>query len=126
MTGWGEQDRRAAEERLRTIVADLPGTSAEESHGHVGFFVRGKRFAWLLVNHHDDGRLAVWVKAPPGEQEALVSSAPEHYFVPPYLGTRGWLGVRLDGEPDWGEITGLLDQGWRLNAGSRLRAELDS
>jgi hypothetical protein len=80
--------------------------------------LRGKRFAWLLVDHHGDGRLALWVKAPPGEQDALVSSDARRYFVPPYLGPRGWVGVNLDdaSRPDWAEVGGLLEQAWRMTA----------
>ena len=74
--------------------------------------LRGKRFAWLLVDHHGDGRLALWVKAPPGEQDALVSSDAR----------------RLDdaSRPDWAEIGGLLEQAWRMAAMKTAVAAYDA
>jgi len=70
---------------------------------------------WTIMG---TGRLALWVKAPPGEQDALVSSDARRYFVPPYLGPRGWVGVNLDdaSRPDWAEVGGLLEQAWRMTA----------
>jgi len=64
------------------------------------------------------------VKAPPGEQEALVSADPQRYFVPAYLGARGWVGAALDpaSGPDWAEVAALLEQAWRMAAGTRLAA----
>lgn len=120
---WTEEDRQAVTARVRSL-ADLPGVQAEESSGHVGWSVAGRRFAWLQVDHHGDGRLAVVVKAPPGEQQALVGSAP-CYFVPAYLGARGWVGVDLapDGGADWAEVAALLDQAWRVTAPKRLLAQ---
>jgi hypothetical protein len=89
--------------------------------------LRGKRFAWFLVDHHGDGRLALWVKAPAGDQQALTSADPERFFVPPYLGPSGWVGANLDdaSNPDWEEVTGLLEQAWRMSAGKRLIATYD-
>ena len=65
-----------------------------------------------LDNHHDDGRLALWLAAPEGMQEALVEAAPEHYFRPPYVGHRGWLGVRLDRDLAWDEIAGAIEDAY--------------
>jgi hypothetical protein len=104
----------------------LPGTRLEDSHGHTGFLVRGKRFAWLLVDHHGDGRLALWVKAPPGEQESLVSADARRFFVPPYLGPKGWVGIDLAADPDWSEIRDLMEQAWRMNATTRALAAFDA
>ena len=107
--------------RLAGLVAALPGTETEDSHGHTGYLVRGRRFAWLLVDHHGDDRLALWLKAPPGEQETLVGADPGRYFVPPYLGPKGWVGACVDAAsgPDWTEVAALLEQAWRLSAGKR-------
>jgi hypothetical protein len=94
---------------------------------HTGYHVRGKRFGWLQVDHHGDGRLALVVKAPHGEQEALVAGDPRRYFVPAYLGSRGWVGVALDpaAEPDWDEVAALVEQAWRMTAGARAVAAFD-
>ena len=110
--------------RVRTLSC-LPGIELDESNGHTGFSVRRKRFAWLLVDHHDDGRIGLCVKAPPGAQENLVGRA--CHFVPAYLGSRGWVGIDLDPEAaaDWDEVSMLVEQAWRMCAPKRLAAELD-
>jgi hypothetical protein len=73
-----------------------------------------------LDNHHDDGRLALWCAAPPGMQDALVAGEPEHYFRPPYVGHRGWIGVRLDRGLDWNEIAGAIEDAYVTVAPKRL------
>ncbi|MGH3342390.1 MAG: MmcQ/YjbR family DNA-binding protein [Carbonactinosporaceae bacterium] len=113
---WTDADAERVRDRVGQIVARCPGVRIEDTHGHTGYRVRGRRFAWLLVDHHGDDRLALCVKAPPGEQDALVSADPERYFVPAYLGSRGWVGLSLAGapEPDWDEVAELLEQAWLL------------
>ncbi len=67
------------------------------SHGMPAFFVgKGRQFAAYVNNHHDDGRLALWLAAPPGVQESLIQEDPIVFFRPPYVGPRGWVGVNLD------------------------------
>jgi len=73
-----------------------------------------------LDNHHDDGRLALWCAAPEGMQEALVRAEPEHYFRPPYVGHRGWIGVRLDRGVDWNEIAGAIEDAYACIAPKAL------
>lgn len=126
--GWGEADRVRVRARLCELAGGLPGAEIDDAHGHTGYLLRGKRFAWLLVDHHGDGRLALWVKAPPGEQDALVSNDARRYFVPPYLGPRGWVGVNLDdaSRPDWAEVGGLLEQAWRMTATKTAVAAYDA
>jgi hypothetical protein len=126
--GWGDEDVERACKRLAGLVARLPGIEVHEEHGHTGYLVRGKRIGWLLVDHHGDGRLALWVKAPPGEQESLVGGDPRRFFVPPYLGHRGWVGVQVDpgADPDWDEVAALLEQSWRMTAGKRAIAAFDA
>jgi hypothetical protein len=99
-------------------VEERPGGE----HGrHIEFVVRGKTFAYLTDDHHGDGHLALTVKAPSGEQDALVSSDPVRYFVPSYLGHRGWVGFRLDvGAVDCGEAGELLVESYCLNAPEKL------
>jgi hypothetical protein len=125
---WTEQDRIEVRDRLVGLSDGYPGIDVEDSHGHTGFLVRGKRMGWLLVDHHADGRLALWVKAPRGEQEGLVAADPERYFVPPYVGPSGWIGVNLDpaSEPDWDEVHALIEQAWRMSATKRTIAAFDA
>lgn len=113
---------------LIEIVHRLPGVQIEPSHGHTGFLVRGKRFAWLLVDHHGDSRLAVWIKAPSGEQATLVQRDDRRYFAPPYLGPKGWVGALVDGasSPDWQEIDSLMEQAWRMSATKAAIAAYES
>ena len=86
----------AATERVRAVSLALPETSERPSHGAPSFFVREKRcFAMVLDDHHGDGIFGLWVAAPPGNQELLVAADPARFFRPPYVGHRGWLGVRL-------------------------------
>ena len=81
---------------LRAIALTLPEAVERESHGEPAWFVQGKRMFAMLSDHHHDDRLAVWIAAPPGAQEALVDEDPERFFRPPYVGHRGWVGVTLD------------------------------
>ena len=83
---------------------------AEEilSHGSPNFRVRGKTFATYVINHHGDGRVALWLNAPPGSQEMHVRAEPRHFFVPPYVGPRGWLGVLLDHGIAWPRVVALV------------------
>jgi hypothetical protein len=115
-------ERRAdALERVRRVCDALPETNERPSHGSPAFFIRDKKaFAMFLDDHHGDGRLALWCAAPDGMQHALVEGAPEHYFVPPYVGHRGWVGVRLDRDLDWEEIAGVLEDAWLTVAPKRL------
>jgi hypothetical protein len=83
--------------RIRETCLALPDTSERLSHGAPTFFIQSKRaFVMFHDDHHGDGRVAIWCAAPDGEQQALVEVSPDKYFVPPYVGHRGWLGVRLD------------------------------
>ena len=113
-------------DRLREICLALPETTERPSHGAPTFFVRDKKtFVMFMDDHHGDGRLAIWCAAPEGVQASLVDEEPERFFVPPYVGHRGWVGVRLDVDVDWDEIAGIVEDGYRLVAPKRLVAELD-
>jgi hypothetical protein len=114
-------DREQVLERIRTICLALPETSERLSHGAPTFFVRGKRsFLMVLTNHHGDGRFAVWCAAPEGMQQMLVESDPERFFVPPYVGHRGWLGVRLDRALHWDELEGIAEDAYAEVAPPKL------
>jgi hypothetical protein len=123
-----ERERTLA--RLRQICFALPETSERLSHGAPTFFVRGKRaFVMVLTDHHGDGRFAIWCAAPPGLQRMLVETDPERFFVPPYVGHRGWLGFRLDRALDWNELAGIVEDAYAEVAPPKLveaaRAALD-
>jgi predicted DNA-binding protein (MmcQ/YjbR family) len=88
--------------------------------------VRDKKVFVTYADHHHDDRLGFWCAAPPGAQQALVAGDPGRYFVPPYVGHRGWLGVYLDVPVDWDEIAELVVDAYRQVAPGRLVAELDA
>jgi hypothetical protein len=117
----GPKERERILERLRKLCLALPEVEERLSHGAPTFFVRGKRaFVVVLTNHHGDGRFAIWCAAGEGIQQMLVEADPEHFFVPPYVGHRGWLGVRLDGPIDWDELAGLAEDAFVEIAPARL------
>ncbi len=111
-------------ETVRRLCLALPEATERISHGEPTWFVRGKKTFVMYADHHHDDRLAFWCAAPPGAQDALVASAPEQFFVPPYVGHRGWLGVWLDVPIDWDEIAELVTDAYRTIAPKRLIAEL--
>jgi hypothetical protein len=111
--------------RLRAICLALPEANEKLSHGEPTWFAgKGKTFAMLDDHHHGSPHLAVWLPAGLGAQEALVESDPERFFRPPYVGPRGWVGVVLDTEPDWGQVAWLVEHAFRLVAGKKLVAKL--
>jgi hypothetical protein len=116
------QTRRFA--RLTKICLALPETAASGDR-HTAFLVRGKTFAYHLVDHHGDGRFALCFKATAGENVRLASADPVRFFIPPYIGPRGWLGLDLDAAGvDWNEIEAFVRESFRLVAPKRLAALL--
>jgi hypothetical protein len=110
-------------ERLRTICQALPEVEERPSHGAPTFFVRGKRaFVTVVTDHHGDGRFAIWCAAPSGTPSMLAAADPDRFFVPPYYGRRGWLGVRLDRGLDWHELAGIVEDAYAEVAPARLVA----
>ena len=108
-------------ECVRELCLALPEATERPSHGAPSFFVRDKRcFVMYLDDHHADGRLALWCAAAEGMQHVLVAGDPESYFVPPYVGHRGWIGVRLDRALAWDEIAGAIEDAWLEVAPKRL------
>ena len=112
--------------RLAKICRALPEVevAAEGRRSeHLTFRIRKKIVAYYLYDHHGDGRIALWCKAAPGEQESLVAKDPRTFFVPPYVGPRGWVGMRLDlVTVDWGLVAYLVGMAYRLTAPRRLVA----
>jgi hypothetical protein len=113
-------------ERLRRLCLALPEATERESHGERAWFVRDRKLFVTFVDHHHDDRVGFWCAAPPGDQRALVASDPERFFVPPYVGHRGWLGVYLDVPVDWGQIADIVTDAYRVVAPKRLAARLDA
>jgi hypothetical protein len=96
-------------EQVRRICLALPDTNERASHGTPTFFIRDKRsFVTYTDNHHDDGRLALWCASSSDVQQMLAMSRPQQFFVPPYVGHLGWIGVRLDRDLSWEEIAGVI------------------
>ena len=111
--------------KLESICQALPQSTVEPWYDHFNLRVRGKTFAWQSNDHHGDGRVALHIKAPPGVQETLVDLDPDRFFVPPYVGPYGWVGVRLEKNVDWAGVEKLLRDAWRMTAPKKLIAQLD-
>jgi predicted DNA-binding protein (MmcQ/YjbR family) len=107
-------------ERLRRLCLALPETHEKEAWGDPTFRVRDKIFAMHKVG---DGRPSVWCKSEPFERDSLVEHDPNSYYVPPYVGHKGWIGVRLDrASVDWKAVGQIVTQSYRLIAPKRLAA----
>jgi predicted DNA-binding protein (MmcQ/YjbR family) len=105
---------------VREACLWLPETAETLSHGSPTFTVRGKPFAKYLVNHHGDGRVALWLSSPPGAQALYTREEPKHFFVPPYVGHRGWLGVQLDKGVAWQRLAKLVREAYEQVAPAAL------
>jgi len=103
---------RGINEAVREVCLSFPETEEVVSHGSPNFRVRGKTFASYVVNHHGDGRVALWLNVPAGSQEHYVNSEARYFFVPPYVGPRGWLGVHLDKGLSWQRVAALVRQAY--------------
>lgn len=101
--------RRAAPfERIRKLCLSLPETAETLSHGSPTFWVKKRTFLAFADNHHGDGRVAVWCNAADGAQEILVGSDPDNFFIPPYVGKGGWIGMRIDRGLPWSTVTSVV------------------
>ncbi|HEX5439740.1 MAG TPA: MmcQ/YjbR family DNA-binding protein [Ktedonobacterales bacterium] len=109
-------------ERLRDICLAFPEASEQGGVGRPTFKVRQKIFA---MRHLMDGRLSVWLKAPPGAQGALIQTSPDIFFMPPYVGRHGWVGAFLDADLDWDQLADLIEDSYRMTVPKRLVAQLD-
>lgn len=97
-------------QRVRDIALALPDASEKLSHGEPAFFVKKKLFAMIDNHHHGSEHVAIWCNAFPGAQESLVEGDPKFFFKPPYVGVKGWIGVRIDRGLDWKVVADLLAQ----------------
>jgi hypothetical protein len=112
-------------DKVRALCMALPEVSERQSHGEPAWFVRGKKMFVTYADHHHDDRLGLWCAAPDGAQHALVAANPDPYFVPPYVGGRGWIGVRLDvPSVDWAAVTEIVEDAYRVIAPKSLVSRL--
>jgi len=115
------QRTKSPVERLRAICLALPDTTEKVAWGEPTWRVSGRLFAQLDNHHHGAEHLAVWLPAPLGEQESMIFLDPVRFFRPPYVGQRGWVGVRIDRRPNWTLIAAVVKQAYREVAPPRLR-----
>lgn len=109
--------------RLRKMCLALPETECRLQGSHAAFSVKDKKFAYFLNDHHGDGIVAVTCKVGPGDNTALVGAQPDRFYLPAYIGSRGWVALRLDrGEIDWEEVSELVSDSYRRTAPKRLAA----
>lgn len=109
--------------RLSSICLALPETTREDKGEHAAFLVRKKIFLYYLNNHHDDGVVGLWCRVLPGENRFLVDADPRRYYLPAYVASRGWVGLRLDlPKLDWTEIQELVRGSYLQIAPARLAA----
>jgi hypothetical protein len=114
------------ERNIRAICLEFPDATEKLSHGSPAFFA-GRQFTMLWTDgHHEHDFPHLWCAAPEGTQSALIASDPQRYFRPPYVGSRGWIGVRLDGALDLEELEMLLEDAYRCVATKRQLAQLDA
>ena len=120
----GARDRELA--RVRKVCESLPEVVERPSHGSPAWFVRAKTtIAMFVDDHHGDGILGIWCAAPPGVQEQMIDEDPDVFFRPPYVGHRGWLGVRLSRTVTDGELRVILEDAYRVVAPKTLIDRLD-
>jgi hypothetical protein len=112
--------------KLLEFVASLPEVRVElAGEQHLKFTVRKKSLAYFCDDHHGDGIVAVWAKSTRLRQQELVTQFPKRFFVPPYVGPSGWVGLRLDQRAvDWGEVAQLLISAYRLQAPRKLADQI--
>jgi hypothetical protein len=124
----GTPDVKGRRRRVKELGKSLPEAEVEQAGAqHLAFKVRKKIFGYYSYDHHGDGMIALWCKAPPGEQGRLVAERPDVYFVPAYVGPKGWVGIRLDtARVDWAEVRDHLFAAWLMTAPSGVRKQVET
>jgi hypothetical protein len=110
--------------RVRAICLALPEATEKIAWGAPTFRVKDRMFAMFVENHHDDGRIALWLPAPKGAQVVLAGSEPDRFFVPPYVGTKGWIGLHLLTHSDE-EVRLHVRRAYFMVAPKRLQAAIE-
>ena len=121
--------KRSAEDprltRLTEIALRLPETTRKIYGSHAQFLIRKKTFAYFLDNHHGDGIVSITGKVLPGDNKALAEAQPKRFYLPAYIGSRGWVALRLDvGKVDWSEVEELLSGSYALVAPRKLAEQV--
>jgi predicted DNA-binding protein (MmcQ/YjbR family) len=111
----------AALAQVRKICLSLPDTEEKIAWGEPTWRVGGRLFVMFANNHHRDGRIAVWCNAPEGAQRDIVDSDPMHFFVPPYVGVSGWIGMRVDKKLAVRTMTAVIVQAYETTAAKKKR-----
>src|SRR6266850_4400021 len=99
--------------RIRRICLALADATEKIAWGSPTFRVRDRIFVMFVNDHHGDGRVAIWCNADRDAQVAIVEADPRRFFIPPYVGPRGWIGIRLDRRPNWAVVSALIEEGHR-------------
>jgi hypothetical protein len=113
-------------DRVRAICLRFPEVTERVSHGAPAFFVKKQFVALWAQGHHDNEFPHLWCAAPDGAQAEQMAIEPDRFFRPPYVGGRGWLGMRLDGDVDWDEVAQVCQEAYRAIAPAKLVADLDA
>ena len=122
MSHWAGAKEQKLLERVRKLCLAFPETTERLGHGAPCFYLRDKHtFVMCMDNHHNDGRVALWCAAPPGMQTALLAADPVRFFIPPYVGKGGWIGIRIDIKPDWKQIAAVIDEAYHTVVEARTR-----
>jgi phosphoribosylglycinamide formyltransferase-1 len=112
---------------LTNITTELPATTRQLKGDHAAFLVRKKPFAYFLNDHHGDGIVSIACKVLPGDNSRLVESQPKRFYLPAYIGPRGWVALRLDrGKIDWNEVAELMHGSYLLLAPKSLAKRLEA
>ena len=124
----GTPDVKRRRQRIAELCESLPDAQVEPvGAGHLAFKVKKKIFGYYSYDHHGDGVIALLCKAPPGEQDRLVAEQPAVYFVPGYVGSKGWIGIRLDtARVNWAELKDHLFAAWLMTAPASVRKQVRS
>ncbi len=113
---------KPAFEQVRELCLSLPDTFEKLSHGEPTFFVRKRVFVMFSTNHHGDGNYAIVCNAPEGAQEILTTNDPENFYVPPYVGGGGWIGVRLDRGIAWTAVASVVKDAYNVTLAKQRRS----
>jgi phosphoribosylglycinamide formyltransferase-1 len=126
MRGLSDSICEARRQKVLSLVSALPEASAEVCGGrHLSFKVRGKAFGYFLNDHHGDGRVALNCKTAPGVNDTLTRVASDRFFIPKYVGARGWLGLWIDlPKIDWTQVEDVITEAYRLVAPRTLVSQI--
>ncbi len=113
-------------EKARKLCLSLPETAEKEAWGGPTFRVGGKMFAMYMDDHHGSGHVALWCNSTEDGRSALMDADPARFFVPPYMGPRGWVGVRLDKRLGWKRIAEIVEESYRMTATKKILALFDA